>query len=60
MPDTRFFPAPEPEANPYWKLFQENPKEHALAMQCWFVRERLRVCEPAWDANRGLRTRCTE
>lgn len=43
MPDTQFFPAPEPEANPHWAAFQSAPKEHALAMQLWFLRERLRV-----------------
>ena len=43
MPDTHLFLAPEPEANPHWAAFQSAPKDHALAMQLWFLRERLRV-----------------
>lgn len=41
MPDTRFFPAPEPESNPFWKSFQAEPTQFALSMQCWFLRERV-------------------
>ena len=43
MPDTRFFAAPGRTKNPHWNAFHENPKGHALAMQSWFLRERLRV-----------------
>ena len=43
MPDTAFFPAPEPAANPHWSAFEANPAAHALPMQLWFLRERLRV-----------------
>ena len=43
MPDTKFFAAPEPEANPHWEAFQSSPAEHALALQRWFLRERARV-----------------
>ena len=43
MPDTAFFPAPDPESNPHWAAFQEQPSQNALAMQLWFLRERLRV-----------------
>jgi len=35
MPNTRFFPAPDPQANPHWKAFQAEPAKHALAMQIW-------------------------
>lgn len=43
MPDTQFFAAPDPDTNPHWKAFQAEPKKHALAMQLWFLRQRLRV-----------------
>mmetsp|Transcript_14443 Transcript_14443/g.33028 ORF Transcript_14443/g.33028 Transcript_14443/m.33028 type:complete len:256 (-) Transcript_14443:72-839(-) len=43
MPDTRFFPAPGRSSNPHWNDFHLCPEQHALAMQCWFLRERLRV-----------------
>jgi deoxyadenosine/deoxycytidine kinase len=43
MPDTRFMPAPEPESNPHWRDFQADPAAHALAMQLWFLRQRLRT-----------------
>ena len=43
MPDTKLFPAPDPEKNPHLHAFFKAPKEHALAMQLWFLRERLRV-----------------
>jgi deoxyadenosine/deoxycytidine kinase len=43
MPNTRFFSAPDPQKNPHWAAFQSEPKKHALAMQCWYLRDRLRV-----------------
>ena len=43
MPDTKFFPAPGRAKNPHWKSFHEDPAGHALEMQSWFLRERLRV-----------------
>jgi len=43
MPDTKFFPAPGRSKNPYWDRFHQDPKANALAMQCWFLRERLKV-----------------
>lgn len=43
MPDTKFFPAPGRSKNPHWPRFHEDPKAHATEMQCWFLRERLRV-----------------
>ena len=43
MPTMRFFAAPEPEENPHWTEYVANPAKHALSMQCWFLRARLRV-----------------
>lgn len=43
MPDTCFMAAPTRESNPHWKHFQSEPAKHALDMQIWFLRERLRV-----------------
>ena len=43
MPDCKYMPAPTRDANPYWKPFQADPKGNALAMQRWFLKERLRV-----------------
>lgn len=43
MPAMKFFAAPEPEDNPHYTNFLSQPKEHALAMQSWFLRERCRV-----------------
>ena len=43
MPDCVFFAAPEIESNPHWSAFQKDPDKHALAMQLWFLRERLRT-----------------
>lgn len=43
MPDCRFFPAPGRSKNPHWPAFHERPEAHALAMQSWFLRERLKV-----------------
>ena len=43
MPSMTFFAAPEPEDNPHWQAFLAEPSSHALALQTWFLRERLRV-----------------
>ena len=44
MPTMRFFASPEHEGeNPHWAAFAANPAKHALAMQCWLLRARLRV-----------------
>lgn len=43
IPDCAFFPAPDPESNPHWSAFQKEPHKHALAMQIWFLRARLRT-----------------
>jgi deoxyadenosine/deoxycytidine kinase len=43
LPDTKFFPAPGRSKNPHWEAFNKNPREHGLALQSWFLRERLRV-----------------
>ena len=43
MPDCKLFPSPSRKANPHWKAFQADPKANALAMQLWFLKERLRV-----------------
>lgn len=43
MPAMKFFAAPEPEDNPHYTAYLSQPREHALAMQSWFLRERCRV-----------------
>jgi len=43
MPDTRHIAAPGRSSNPHWNDFHSNPEQYALAMQCWFLRARLRV-----------------
>ena len=44
MPTMRFFASPEHEGeNPHWAAFVANPAKHALSMQCWLLRARLRV-----------------
>jgi len=49
IPDCKFFQAPSRESNPHWKAFQANPKDHVLDMQCWFLKERLRVYTDALE-----------
>lgn len=55
MPDTELFQAPDPDHNPHWDAFQQKPKDHALAMQLWFLRERLRVYAAALEHMREKR-----
>lgn len=43
MPDTEFFTAPSRTSNPHYPGYLKSPKDHAFAMQCWFLRSRLRI-----------------
>jgi deoxyadenosine/deoxycytidine kinase len=58
MPDSRFFPAPENSANPHWPAYLAAPKQHALAMQTWFLLARLHVYNAAIAHMEHKRERC--